>query len=465
MALESREVSKRLKNYHETSDEDADQHTETEESDVDNEFTSEGGSTDLSGLSSGGEILNGDGDEGVRLHKRKKKKRHHRSSNPKLNFKCVGYWKENHGHPIFGVSINHHLPANAKTVFATVGYNRVTVYEALRDGIKLVQCYADPDTDENFYTCAWSYDGDTGRPILAAGGIRGIIRLFSPANMACIRHFMGHGNAINELKFHPRDPNLLLSVSKDHALRLWNVKTEHNIVVFGGVDGHRDEVLSADFNMDGTKIISCGMDHSLKLWHCDTPEIQAVIKLSYTHSLSKNNKKVFPTELCHFPDLSTRDIHRNYVDCCKWFGDFVLSKSCENTIVCWKPGHLEQENKKKTGTGLTEPDNKLSENKVTVIHKIGYKDCEIWFVRFSMDVNQRLLALGNQRGKIYIWDMEVDEPSLIKHTVLSHPKCNVAIRQTSLSRDGNILIYGCDDGTVWRWDRQELQNPDRSDPR
>ena len=67
----------------------------------------------------------------------------------------------------FGVGVNHHLGPDGPTVFATVGNNRVTIYEALDNGDnKLVQCYADPDSDENFYTVAWSSDPDPGKPIL-----------------------------------------------------------------------------------------------------------------------------------------------------------------------------------------------------------------------------------------------------------------------------------------------------------
>ena len=83
----------------------------------------------------------------------------------------------------------------------------------------------------------------------------------------------------------------------------------------------RDEVLSADFNLEGTKIVSAGMDHrfleipvnvfsssigfhvnvshlrlvfSLKIWQFDSEALEEAVKLSYTHDTLKT-KTVFPT--------------------------------------------------------------------------------------------------------------------------------------------------------------------------
>jgi len=71
----------------------------------------------------------------------------------------------------------------------------------------------------------------------------------------------GHGRSINDLRFLPSDPNMLLSCSSDESCRLWNVVTCQLAVIFGGWHGHRSAVLSLDVHMMGQMFASCGMDN------------------------------------------------------------------------------------------------------------------------------------------------------------------------------------------------------------
>jgi WD40 repeat protein len=105
-----------------------------------------------------------------------------------------------------------------------------------------------------------------------------IRRLPSSTLMLCVSHFVGstasglrrfvlqgHGRSINDLRFLPTDPNMLLSCSSDESCRLWNVVTLQLAVIFGGWHGHRSAVLSLDVHLLGRMFASCGMDNRLGL--------------------------------------------------------------------------------------------------------------------------------------------------------------------------------------------------------
>jgi len=302
---------------------------------------------------------------------------------------------------------------------------------------------------------AWGYDRFKKKPILAAGGESGTIRLMCPYQKVVVKTIHGH-MAVNDLKFHPLIHELLLSASRDRTLKLYNVQTDHLVAIFGlgGEKGHEDEVLSCDINMEGDKMVSGSMDHNIKIWCMNNDAFNQKIKLSQTYD-EKKEGKAFDTLVIAFPLFTTKmpkQVHNNFVDCCRFFGNFILSKTClapDNSIKMWQPS--KPINETCTSFGF----------KKKPIYEFSIHDCEfkyadggVWFLRFAMDIGQTTLAVGNDKGKTSVWNLDVDYAELeLKPTVLSHPLCKATIRQTALSKDGKLLICVCDDGTIWHWEK------------
>ncbi|XP_057950275.1 polycomb group protein FIE1 isoform X2 [Malania oleifera] len=238
--------------------------------------------------------------------------------------------------PLYAVVFNF-IDSRYYNVFATVGGNRVTVYQCLEGGvIAVLQSYIDEDKDESFYTLSWACNID-GTPFIVAGGINGILRVIDAGNEKIHKSFVGHGDSINEIRTQALKPALVVSASKDESVRLWNVHTGICILIFAGAGGHRNEVLSVDFHpSDIYRIASCGMDNTVKIW--SMKEFWTYVEKSFTWT---DLPSKFPTKYVQFP-VFIASVHSNYVDCNRWLGDFVLSKSVDNEIVLWEPKMKEQ---------------------------------------------------------------------------------------------------------------------------
>lgn len=131
-----------------------------------------------------------------------------------------------------------------------------------------------------------------------------------------------------------------------------------------------------------------------------------------------------------------------------WFGqDILISRSSNGDVVMWKPGTLHDESLNLKSKSITT----IKLLKPTCIEKE-----RIWFMRMELDPTKKYLVLGNVYGKVEVWDLGSNSIHSIKKSFISHQKCNQAVRMTSFSHDGRILVFGCEDGKIFRFDKKKI---------
>ena len=310
----------------------------------------------------------------------------------------------------------------------------------------LLQCYVDADPNETYYTCCWCSKKNALVPYIACAGAKGVVRVLNCKKKDFCGALVGHGGEINDLRAHPAMPNIIASASKDLSVRLWNVSNGVCVAIFAGARGHRNDVLSVDFHPnlhfcpesgreDVVVIATGGMDNAVKVWSTRGKKVSQAIEDS---ELWEDEIVEFPTAQVRAPEFSTFHTHNHFVDCVRYFGEVIFSKSVENKILAWTPDFY-LNNKNTDADAMVEADentnknndnsNSNSKDKKVGIQKYGgddekFKrsfrklksfnlvDAENWWVRFSLAKEASVLCCGNTKGLVRVWKFyESDDDS------------------------------------------------------
>ncbi|KAF2403443.1 hypothetical protein EJ06DRAFT_527063 [Trichodelitschia bisporula] len=120
----------------------------------------------------------------------------------------------------------------------------------------------------------------------------------------------------------------------DHSIRTWNLHPDCAMFPCSTLldgQGHKSSVASVGFHRTGQYLLSSGMDTIINMWVL--PE--DIHKLPKPPSEERGNRELM--KRVHFPHFSSAEIHSDYVDCVKFYGDLIVSRaSKENRILLWK---------------------------------------------------------------------------------------------------------------------------------
>ncbi|KAF2455073.1 WD40-repeat-containing domain protein [Lineolata rhizophorae] len=292
--------------------------------------------------------------------------------------------------------------------FAVAGDNLIIVCRVVRDKanvIEVLKWFTD-DKEEKLHSIAWSQDLETGEPLVCVAGDSGHIKVLNVITKELTQVLSGHGGEVNDLAISPISPAVLASGSRDHTIRIWNLDCKNSKIpcqaVFGG-SCMKAPILSVSFHQSGKYLLSAGMDHAVNLW--TLPDFQA--------SRNEGKEETLRIDLPHF---STKDVHTNFADCVKFYGDLIVSKAAnEDAIVLWRIDGFSSTNPTPPASSAINPSvcgpTTLSAFGGSFERLLQFECLHTgpYYMRFDLFhvPNKRpVLAMGNTKSKFMFWDLQ-----------------------------------------------------------
>lgn len=312
---------------------------------------------------------------------------------------------------------------------AILSKRKVTLVVEDNDQLKIAAQIHDADMDETFMCCEFAQLKE--KHLICIAGFGNIIKVADVLNSQFMFYLKGHGGWITCLKTHTMFKHILFSGASDATIRMWDLNKRRTLCIFGGIGGHRDQVLSIDVSLGGRYLVSSGHDCMIKIWRI--PD-QCFVCHRFHNKMDCTKENLIITKL-NYPKFTSSDMHRSFITSVKFYGHFIISKANSNRIVIIKPF--------------------FKEDIIDTFEESNCQLIDIYFLKsgaycykFAADFNSKTLVIGSREieGEFFLCDIDFDNPD--RKAVQHYSNIHKKIRDISMINEYIYILF--EDSTLQR---------------